>query len=572
MLRMRFAEHLNRFKGDASGAVLIFIVVLMPLVLLIGGIATDVSMANAQRRYTQWQADLAALGGARHLPDPVATRNVARQIVQLNDYYGRITLPDANIVLGTYVRGGGFTADLDQANPSSPNAVRVLVPSPFDPFLLTPILAGRDLTIQRHAVATRRGSGGGGGGAGDGGDGGIAVFTLRNRLIGLNTSQSILNVLTGPLGLGLTANVLNYEGLVNTRLGLDDLLGLATLGLAAEVETFDDVLKLPVALPQLLGGLVGIGGLPPTAVPPGGMAQDTVTLDQIMAMSPGLLNLNIGDVLPDVSVNALDTLTALAALAARKHERLAVGAGLDLSPLVNTKLDIGLIRPPVTAIAVDDDIPGPYAEVAQTNVALTAEAAGLITLSAHVELGNARAELLSLDCSATEPTDVIATFGVETAAGGLALEVGLLDSRPAIAPRDLDLIPIAANTRVVPVTLADVGKPIPIPNPISTAGLATSVNSALKELRNDLQVKRSQCSGFLGAVLCAVLIPVFGVLSALLDLLTSMIDGLTNLIANIALLENLVQALLDTLGIRLAQADLILDSFACGGSEVVLVE
>ena len=80
--------------------------------------------------------------------------------------------------------------------------------------------------------------------------------------------------------------------------------------------TFNDVLKLPVAVPELLGGLVGLGGLPPTAVPPGGMAQDTITLDQIMAMSPGLLNAKAGDILPNVSLNALDTITALAALAA----------------------------------------------------------------------------------------------------------------------------------------------------------------------------------------------------------------------------------------------------------------
>ena len=149
-----------------------------------------------------------------------------------------------------------------------------------------------------------------------------------------------------------------------------------------------------------------------------------------------------------------------------------------------------------------------------------------------------------------------------TSAAGLGLTATLLDERPATSSRTGAPVAIAGSTQTVSVTLGQYqsGEPIPVPNVIQVSSLTNSLTNVLSALRGDLEAERSQCSGLLGILLC----PLLNLVSNLLSVLSNLISSLTSLIANALLLDGIVQAVLDILGIELAQAEIILDDYKCG--------
>ncbi|MDZ4394201.1 pilus assembly protein TadG-related protein, partial [Cypionkella sp.] len=468
---MQIMIRAKAFRRQTNGSISAFFAIIFPVLLLIGGLATDVTLLNAQKRYVQSQADLAAQSAARYLPDVTKTRSVARAVVSANAGYGNITIADTDILFGSYTNAGGFIAAANQNNPTGATAVKVTVPSPFQPLLLAPILSDENMTIRRSAVGQQQS---------------VIVFTLRNRLLSVNTRRSTLDAVLGPLGLGLTANALSYEGLANTRVKVDDLLGLATIGLATDTLTFDDVLNLPVTMPSLLGGLVGLGGLPPSAVPGSGVASDTVTLGEILAMSPTLLDLKVGDVLPDVSLNAFDLLMAFAGLASGPTERLSVTTGLDLSPLASVALQLGLIRPPVTAMGVIGDAVPVSAHVAQVEASLSANiVSGLARVNLDLALGDARATALSVNCMAINPSDTLAVFEVATAPATIGLDLQLLQLvNGKVKTADGNPIAVAGATYpAFAIRLDQFRQPVPVNNPISLTTVRNSLSSVLTSLK-----------------------------------------------------------------------------------------
>ncbi len=558
MTRIRLPAALRRWILETSGSVTIFFVTLFPVLMLIGGLATDAVRLNAQKRYTQSQADLAAQSAARFLPDVAKTRAAARKVVAANAVYGEIALENRDILLGSFSRDGGFIPHPNQANPVGASAVMVEVPSPFRATLLRPVLRDEDVVIRRSAVAGKKG---------------VIVFTLRNRLLGVNTRESILDPVLSGLGIGLNVSVLSYEGLANTRVKVEDLLSLISLGAAAEVFTFNDVLHLPVTSPQLFSALSGAGGLPPGAVPSGAHGGQPVTLAEVMNMSPSLLEARIGDVLPDVTVNAYDLLMAFLGLAADPEERLNIGTGLDLAPLADVGLRIGLVRPPVIGIGRIDDVPPPRASVSQVDALVEANVLGqgnnaLLRVALNVAVGTADATALNLNCSATQPSDQLALFRAETAPVELALRVGILDSRANVAPRDMNRVSLARGIREVPIRLDQFRKPVPVRNPLTVSGLVADVGTFLNTVRDDLQaqVNANACAaGLLSLLLCPLITVVNTALAALLTVLSSIISSIAQLIAALGV-DAIVQALLDLLGIGVAQADIILDDYSCGAT------
>ncbi|WP_112310189.1 pilus assembly protein TadG-related protein [Pseudogemmobacter bohemicus] len=559
MIRFPHMGALRRWLADTTGSVTIFFVVIFPLLMLIGGLATDAVRLNAQKRYTQSQADLAAHSAARFLPDPVRVRAIARRVVAVNALYGQIQLQDSDILLGSFTAVGGFVPHPDQASPTGASAVMVKVPSRYRPLLLGPVMRDENVVIRRSAVAGQKG--------------GVVVFTLRNRLLGVNTRESILDPVLSGLGIGLNVSVLSYEGLANTRVKVEELLSLLSLGLAAEVFTFNDVLHLPLTGPRLFSGLSQAGGLPSGALPPLPHGGQPVTLAEVMSVSPSLLEARIGDVLPDVTVNAYDLMMAFLGLAADPEERLDIGTGLNLAPLANVGLKIGLVRPPVIGIGRIGDDPPPRASVSQVDVALGADVLGegngaLLRVALNVGVGTADAVALSLNCGASEPSDQLALFRAETAPVELALRIGLLDSRPGVAPADMGRVSLARGVKDVPIRLDQFRQPVPVRNPLTLSGLVADVGTFLDTVSDDLQaqVDANACAGgLLSLLICPLFTVVNAALAALLSVLSSVISSIAWVLASLGV-DAIIQSLLDLLGISVAQADLILDDYSCGTS------
>lgn len=589
---------------DESGAVLTYFVILLPLMLLMGGFATDVSMINAQKRYTQSQADLAAQSAARHLPDPIAVRAAARRVVAANPKFGDLTLADSDILLGHFTYETGFTPLSNQVSGAGATAVRVAVSSPFRPILLAPVMTDDDITIRRSAVGNRQGSG-------------SAVFVLRNRLLGVNTKNSmVLDSILGPLGLGLTTNLLSYEGLANLRLKGDDILGLLSLGVAAEAVDFNDVLSVPVAIPKVLQGLKSKGFLPAAAGPWGPAIPGTVTFAEILGMDPGLM-VHAGDILPDIDVSALEILTTMAALAAREDERIGLNVGLNLAPLANVDLDLGLIRPPVRVYAETDDDPAKIAAVEQLDLSVGAEVmpilgmAPLLKLEAALEVGGAEAQVTSIDCSQADPQ---VTFRVTTYPAAIDIKLGLLDILEQNTPRALDPIRLAGTVQTITIAASSLPKAVPVNNELKLSGITGGLSSVLQRLKSDAEAARTakenekrqrelerqqreqerqdriaeacrsnpfSCLGHaLGGVVGGLvdglsatidgLTSVIGALGEAILEITSVIDGLTQVLSNLLLQNNLVDTIVDKvlalLGIEEAQAEIVLEQVTCGAA------
>lgn len=547
---------LRKFLAEDSGAVSALFLLLFPLLIIVGGLATDVTLLNAQKRYVQSQADLAAYSAARQLPDYAKARATARDVVRANPRYGEILLRDSDIILGSFTPEQGFIADANQVNPVGASAVQVVVPSAFKPMLLNAIMEDDALTIRRSGVGAQQS---------------LVVFTLRNRLISVNTRRSLLDPVLSSLGLGLTASVMGYQGLANTRLDVEDLLGLVSTGASLNALTFNDVLDLPLTMPRLLRSMRDMGGLPAAAVPATLPTGTPVSLRNILSLSPSLARLTIGDALPNLSVNGFDLLMAFVGLRATPTQRVSVLAGLDLSPLASVNVSLGLIRPPVIAIGSMSDPVKPSARVSQTSLTLGANLLGptnqpFLHLDADLQLGTAEAQIQTLNCSATAPADVLATFSAQTAPVELGVTIGFINKKDSgIADDPLDRISIAGHSQSVSIRRDQFRLPVEVRNPISLTAITSDLNQFLVSSRNKLQSRISSegCSpGLLGLLGCSLATLLNVTLMLLLNTLNGLVNAVNDVLNSVGA-NAIVQALLDLLGIQVAQADIILDDYSC---------
>jgi len=293
-------------------------------------------------------------------------------------------------------------------------------------------------------------------------------------------------------------------------------------------------------------------------------------LAEVMRVSPALLEARIGDVLPDVTINAFDLMMAFAGLAAKPTQRLDIGTGLNLSPLANVALRIGLVRPPVIGIGRIGDAPPPRATVSQVDTLLSADVLGqgnaaLLRLSMNVAIGTADATAISLNCGASQPADQLALFRAETAPVELALTIGVIDSRAGVAPRDINRVSLARGVKDVPIRFDQFRKPVPVRNPLTLSRLVADTATFLDTVRADLQAQvsaRACEAGLISLLLCPLFTVVSSAVAALLSVLSSIANSIAWVLASVGV-DAILQAVLDLLGIGVAQADLILDDYSC---------
>lgn len=559
---------LRRFFDETSGAITILVVLLFPILLLIGGLATDVSLLNAQKRHVQSQADLAAQSAARYLPDKVRADQVAREVVTANP--GKYDPVPANapvVTFGNFSPDDGFVPESAGGTPV--NAVKVQVPSTYNPILLAPLLDGERRQIHRDAVGLQQN---------------VVVFTLRNSLLSVDTSESLLDpLLQNVLGLGLSTSLVGYQGLADARVDLNDLLSLGSdvldLGLDISALTFNDVLNASVELASLLGlDPLGLLLTPVSA----STAPSTLQLGDLIALSPGLLDAHIDDVLPDVSLNAFDLVMATLGLAGAQFPddaRVELGLGLDLGPLANVALSVGLLSQPVTAVALIGDVPPPKALIEQANVDLSVNVLDLGAIGAptlinlDLGLGAIRAEAVpeSLACRATG-AQTLAEFNVTPSLADVNLSAGVLQSRidNAITGllRGLVSITIESHTQESSPILGTPQR-VAITHQmfqnregveVSLTGLVGPLLSSLNELINGLELNVTLLGGLLGPLLN-------GLLNTLLNTLTNVV--LIPVQALLApLLDGIVMSLLQILGVQVLPAELFLDDYSCGSALV----
>lgn len=563
-------RRIARFVHDTDGVMAVLLVIIFAGLLLVGGLAVDISQLNAQKAYAQGQADLAAQSAATHLQDLDEARNVARTTVRRNDRYGELELQDSQITFGSFQRDTGFVPTA-AGETTGINAVRVEVELPWRPLLWSPLFSGDDYVIARSAIAS----------AGEP----FAAFTLRNRLLSVDSSSSpllapLLADLLGAGGLGLNLAAVGYDGLANATVSLHDLLGLGSVGADLDAVTFDEVLSASVTVQDFMTLLTDEGTLPPGVLGGASLPNRTLQLGQLLKVPDSVLDLNVGDVLPDIEVGAFDLLMVAAGLSGfDPSERLSVATGIDLAPLTGIQAEAGLIRAPVTfagPVSADNPLSG---SISQVDLSVASSALGLLSVAATLSAADADVTLTNLDCSASEPDDILATFTATTGVATLGIDLSLLSPIDGEdAAQTAPAVPIAAHTQQIEIRLDQVGEPVPIPGQIALSDVTSALSLTLGNMRGDLQEDRDEteaerynrCMRTLFGLGC-LLDAVIQVLDQVISELTTVIDNLTNVLASSLMLDGLAQALLDLLGIDVARAEIVLNDYVCapGGGTLV---
>lgn len=536
----------------------LFVVMLLPGVLLLGGLAVDLSQLNAQKLYAQGQADLAAQSAASRLYDLDQARGLAEYVVRSNNQYGELSLETGDVVFGAFNPSTGFVASADQSDPTGVNAVKVTVAMPWYAFLWSAFVPKDSRLITRSAVARTEGA--------------YAAFTLRNRLLSVHTDESpllapLLDALLGKDRLGVDLDVLGYTGLADATVNINKLLNLVSLNVDAGVATFGDVLDLPIDTGVLFETLFEAAGLDPALV--SGAGEGSISLGQLLYLSPELLEVQLGDVLPDLNIGLYDLLTAAAGLSGSDPtERLSVDLGLDLSPLANVQVETGLIRSPVTFAGPVTEEEPLIGSISQLDLALKTEILNLgvplLNLSLSLSAADATATLVDLNCEATEDDDIVATFEVQSSAASLGLGLSLFAPINGDDGKQTEAVPLAPSTQTIYIRKDEIGVPVPVPGTILLDSLITSLGDVLTGLTDSLvndDDRWSICKGPLSCLINLILVTVDELVSHIAKLLDLIAQLFTYLIPVNELAENL----LTLLGIDTARVDIILEDYTCSG-------
>lgn len=561
--RLRDRLHPGWLRQETSGAVSAFIVVLLPVLLIVGGMAVDVSQINAQKRDTQALADLAALAAAPLLPDRDAARARAQEMMA----EARPCAPGARCAAVPQTKVSFLTHDAEgnlvaaEIPGTRPTVVRVEAEQRYQPILLGRLMGEEALQIRRSATAEQTGS-----------PKGFAGFTLRNQLLSINTRNSILDTILSPLGVALSVDALGSDGLANARVKLDRLLGLATAGLALEAVSFNDVLQVPIALSELLGVVLAdpFGKRVPGITTIGSAPGKKVTLAEIFAMSPQLLNLKLGDVLPDVDLGLLDILLVAANLAADPNQRLGLGLDLTLidKRLGGASIGLGLIRSHATGFASAGDLPRPHGSLRQTDLSLTLGLLSIVRVDLVLGVAGVEADLVALNCQAREGSDdILAAFDVRTYPLSAFLSVQLLNANASLdatlAPEDSTSRLLAPPTPFrVNYTRADWEQgrvKRDVQGGISLKGLGPELQKLLKNIKIGPDTSNKGNCGW-NILNC--------IIEALTGLTAKLVGLVLDLVSLVLPLDQVVNFLLSKLGVNVAGGTIILEHIGCDGENL----
>ncbi len=334
------SSSLQRFLAGTSGAISVGFIILLPGLLLIAGIAVDFAILNAQRKFVQSQADMAALTGIRNLSSRQDVLDTASETI-LSDVFFDMRAPRHDDILFGRFENYDFVANADQNSLENVSAIWVRTASPADLVVLDRFFTDTTPVIRRAAIAQAKPA---------------VDFTLSNCLASLN----LLNGMLQPI-LGAQLDVLcSGHGV---RINAAELLERMVLREALIPEGF------------------GIGTGP--------LSGEALSLGSFLYLSEGLRDLKVTSPLPPLQLNVADLVFGSAEVLGERIVDLELTADLGSAGEVPLSLQISEPRQVVLGA-----IPGDEDAVARTaQIRLEADAIRLLNL---LDVG------LALDVAAAE--------------------------------------------------------------------------------------------------------------------------------------------------------------------------
>mgnify|MGYP000294614153 CR=1 FL=1 len=399
---MAILSRLKCFWADEAGVLFVALLIFFPILLFAVGLAIDVTNIEAEKRYVQSQADLAAMTAIMNLETAPQMRKIARKTIYSNRRYQTLPTPDSQIQVGNLVEGA-FDPSPNQNALAGDNAVRVEVRARGRYYFLGLFDPGYKIVVARHAVAIQQPR---------------VSFSLSNCLL----EETLLKPILQPL-IGAKVNVLcSGRGIDSTISGQGFLRALSArtslLTPSGTPHTYGDLLDTQLPASTVLSTALGI------AVPNDGMK---IRLSDVLYLSPDLKSLQIGQPLPPLSLSTAGIVLASAELLA---ERVAtVNTSLNLPGIGGVQAQVTVGDPRQIVLGAMPGDPNAVARTSQIRVDLPAiQIAGLFDLSLSVHLANASAALTDRgDTCSEKPNDVVTVFDPVTASlANLGVKVKLL--------------------------------------------------------------------------------------------------------------------------------------------------
>lgn len=372
------------FWKDEGGVINVLLVVLLPVLIGIAGIAIDLSALNDQRRYVQHAADAGALAGIRQLGSAAEMRQAVRDTVAQNTRFKTDNIPDTDIVLGNMV-SGQFRPLINQNDGIAADALEVTVRSPSKLMLLSLFVKDdrQELARSARAAAQPRVS-----------------FGLSNCLLQTRLFRNVLQ----PI-LGTDLDVLCAGRLAATRLDVAQFLGGVALdanlsSASGSDATYGDILDALVDPSRLMARAVG-RSLP--------LSGRLVRLGDVIYMPDDLKRIRLSRPFPPISVGAQDIVMASAHLLMAQIVDTSVNVQLGG---IQANLSAKVGDPGQIVIGARPGDPLAVAKSAQIDVVVgPINILDVIALHLDLKVANASAHLTAEGGTcAREPSSVIAIF------------------------------------------------------------------------------------------------------------------------------------------------------------------
>lgn len=555
----------SRTRAHSRGAVSLLMVVLLATIGMAALVSIDVGHVFYRQRQLQAVADMAALAAAQQLRRAdtnaamIERAVVAAQASATQNGFTGPTREDCGATGGgedgmvvcagiwdpndmaAASEGRHFRANYDPTR-LSPNAARVVVSQTVPILFGVPGGEGRRLRAEAIGNASPP----------------VAAFSVGSGLLNFESSRSALALL---LGNTISLSASDWQGLVDTRVTLDQLRLKAGLGTVDQLLNADLSLSGFYALvlraankESLLNAM--LGGMP--AIIDARAAAAGLTVGRVLDL--GVLAPAMSSA-ADVGLNVAELLMLAAQVANR-------GAAVDLAgavPLLpGTEMKLGIVEPPRMAVGpvrrLSTDPMG-WQTTARTSqvtlgikLRLGAETNGesaLLDLPLRVELGTAQSALTGLRCSAAR-SDRRATLDTVTTAAKVCLA---RDDLAQCADSDVVLVDglilkVIASPKQQTLSGASMTSTLAPGEQTSTASpgqLAALVESLARNL--DVKVR-------------------VNLLALNLDLkLSGIVSALSSVV--FGLLGPTLDGLLAALGIQLSNADLWVHDVDCDNTRLV---
>ncbi len=591
---MRIKEKLLAFWADERGAVIIIFALVLTVMLGFVALGVDLSSLYFRQKTLQTRADLAAISAVNNLRDEPADHAL---LTVLGNGLGEDAM--TSVTFGHYQRDISVAIDerLTDRELTAPdvNAATVRLQEAAPLYFARTFLQQDTTQLGATATAARFD---------------LASFSLGSRLLSLDVG--LLNaLLSEATGSTLTLSVLDYEALADADVDLLTFSDALATRASLTALTYEELLTSDIELLDIAGALLDTGAVQgSTAVLDAILASATgatVDAERMIAIDGDDVGIQMGDVLPTVTVSALDVLMSSVDVITANHF-IETQLDLGIPNLTSTNLQLIVGERPAWITFAEQ---GATAHTAQVRLKLdltfdTNILSGISTtlnivsveLPVYLEIANATATLTGLDCGAGD-TEPLATFDTGTApltgvTGTHVAELFLgnfstptfednttpLDQNALSDAKLLGLnigvtnllgLPINLGTDVMVKSHASVGVSEASQTTFTRAEEGTTktygsgglLTSSVSTLVANAQIRLAPKPGVVNLLL--------GNVVTALDSALSLVTNLLNPVLSAVLLpiDGLLDSVLKTLGVGVGEADLTLHKAHCG--RIVLV-